>query len=66
MTTIALGMEVETHNGERGTVVASPRDGRGWLVLLARTHPGDRPLREELLRERQPEWDDPYSDYNRM
>ena len=66
MTTIALGMEVETHIGERGTVVASPRDGRGWLVMLDRPHPVDRRFREELLRERQPEWDDHYSDYNRM
>ena len=66
MTTIALGMEVETHNGERGTVIASPRDGRGWLVMLDRPHPVDRRFREEQLRERQPEWDDPYSDYNRM
>jgi len=66
MTTIALGMEVETHNGERGTVVASPRDGKGWLVSLDRPQPIDRRFREELLREWQSEWDDPYSDYNRM
>tara|TARA_B100000131_G_scaffold22726_1_gene21873 strand:+ start:264 stop:431 length:168 start_codon:yes stop_codon:yes gene_type:complete len=34
MTTIALGMEVETPHGEVGQVIGSPRDGRGWLVLL--------------------------------
>jgi len=59
MTTIALGMEVETPNGERGQVVASPRDGRGWLVSLDR-------FREEFLREWHSYQDDPYSDYNRM
>ena len=44
-------MEVETHNGERGQVVASPRDGRGWLVSLDRPRPVDRRFREENLRE---------------
>ena len=34
MTTIALGVEVETPRGEVGQVIGSPRDGRGWLVLL--------------------------------
>ena len=66
MTTIALGMEVETHNGERGQVVASPRDGRGWVVALDRPRPVDRRFSEENLREWQPYMDDPYSDYNRM
>ena len=66
MTTIALGMEVETHNGERGQVIASPRDGKGWLVALDRPRPIDRRFHEELLRERLPEWDDPYSDYIRI
>ena len=59
-------MEVETPNGEIGQVVASPRDGKGWLVMLDRPHPVDRRFHEYLIRERQPEWDDPYSDYNRM
>ena len=66
MTTIALGMEVETHNGEKGQVVASPRDGRGWLVTLYRPHPVDRRFREENLREWHQFMDDPCSDYNRM
>ena len=59
-------MEVETHNGERGQVVASPRDGKGWLIALARPRPIDRRFREELLREWHPYMDDPNSDYNRM
>ncbi len=66
MTTIALGMEVETPNGERGQVVASPRDGRGWLVALDRPRPVDRRYPEEHLREWHSYMDDPYSDYNRM
>ena len=52
MTTIALGMEVETPNGERGQVVGSPRDGKGWLVCLDRSG-FDRRFREEQLRETQ-------------
>ena len=52
MTTIALGMEVETPNGERGQVVGSPRDGKGWLVCLDRSGL-DRRFREEQLRETQ-------------
>ena len=34
MTTIALGLEVETPRGEVGQEIGSPRDGSGWLVLL--------------------------------
>ena len=64
MTTIALGMEVETPNGETGQVVASPRDGRGWLVQLYR-YTADKGwhnakevrLREENLREVDLSWD---------
>ena len=52
MTTIALGMEVETPNGERGQVVGSPRDGKGWLVCLDLSGL-DRRFREEHLRETQ-------------
>ena len=52
MTTIALGMEVETPNGERGQVVGSPRDGKGWLVCLDRSG-FDRRFHEEHLRETQ-------------
>ncbi len=66
MTTIALGMEVETPNGETGQVVGSPRDGRGWLVSLYRPHPVDRRFHEENLREWHWSHDDPNSDYNRM
>ncbi len=66
MTTIALGMEVETHNGERGQVIGSPRDGKGWLVSLDRPRPVDRRFHEENLREWHREYDDPCSDYNRM
>ena len=65
MTTIALGMEVETPNGEIGQVVASPRDGKGWLVALDRPRPVDRRFREEQLREWLPEYANPYHCYNR-
>ena len=34
MMTIALGMEVETPQGEVGQVIGSPKNGKGWLVLL--------------------------------
>ena len=45
---ISLGMEVETHDGRVGQVVASPRNGK-WLVQL---HDGrERRYREEELRE---------------
>ncbi len=51
-------MEVETPNGEIGQVVASPRNGQGWLVQLIRYsakkgwHNGPTVrLREENLRE---------------
>jgi hypothetical protein len=64
MTTIALGMEVETPRGEIGQVVASPRDGRGWLVQLYRYSPvkgwhGAKEIRlhEESLREHDASWD---------
>ena len=66
MTTIALGMEVETPSGETGQVVGSPRDGRGWLVSLYRPHPVDRRFHEENLRERYEYMANPHSDYNRM
>ena len=66
MTTIALGMEVETHNGEIGQVVGSPRDGKGWLVMLDRPRPVERRFPEENLREWQEHWANPNSDYNRM
>ena len=66
MTTIALGMEVETPNGERGQVVGSPRGGRGWLVCLDRPCPVDRRFHEENLREWHEYMADPNSDYNRM
>ena len=64
MTTIALGMEVETPNGEIGQVVGSPRGGRGWLVQLIR-YSADKGwhnakevrLREENLRELDSSWD---------
>jgi len=66
MTTIALGMEVETPNGEIGQVIASPRDGRGWLVCLDRPQPVDRRFREEQLREWHWSYANPNSDYCRM
>ena len=66
MTTIALGMEVETPNGEIGQVVGSPRDGKGWLVCLDRPRPIDRRFREEQLREWDWSYSNPNSDYCRM
>lgn len=49
MTTIALGMEVETSDARVGLVVASPRDGKGWLVACEDGR--DRRYREENLME---------------
>lgn len=49
MTTIALGMEVETSDARVGLVVASPRDGKGWLVAC--DDGKDRRYREENLME---------------
>ena len=66
MTTIALGMEVVTHRGDKGQVVGSPRNGRGWLVCLDLPRPVDRRFHEENLMEWHSSMDDPHSDYNRM
>ncbi len=48
MTTIALGMEVETSDARIGQVVASPRNGK-WLVACEDGK--DRRYREEQLME---------------
>jgi len=50
MITIALGMEVETPRGEVGQVIGSPRNGKGWLVLLDSGR--ERRFQEWNLRER--------------
>ena len=45
---IELGMEVETHDGRTGQVVASPRNGK-WLVQLDNGR--EHRYREEELNE---------------
>ena len=46
---ITLGDRVETMQGQEGVVAASPRDGKGWLIL---TNGGKTPRRAAVCADR--------------